>query len=110
MGEKELHGRYNAYKSMEDKGRTYHESEAVPASRLAVNVLELERIPLDPLTSGFEGVILELTERDGLFTLSEISPVSGNLVLRFTSRYENFVRDLFQRELRGYAADYAGGG
>ena len=82
---------------MRDGERTYQPSQAQP------NLLELERIALDPVTYGFSGVILELSERDGVFTLLEISPVSGNQVLRFTSTREQFIRRLFQRELEGYA-------
>ena len=82
---------------MRDGEQTYQPSQAQP------NLLELERVVLDPVTSGFSGVILELSERDGVFTLLEISPVSGNQVLRFTSTHEQFIRCLFQRELEGYA-------
>ena len=88
--------RYNTHQGMRDGEQTYQPSGAWP------NLLELERIALDPVTSGFSGVILELSERDGLFTLLEISAATGNQVLRFTSSHEGFIRDLFQQELEGY--------
>ena len=75
------------------------EKEPTYGFAAATNVLELRHITFDPLTSGFSGVVLELSENGGLFTLLEFSPITGNRTLRFTSRDEELVRNLFEAEL-----------
>jgi hypothetical protein len=66
------------------------------------NILELEQVPLDPLLTGFAGVILELSQHEGVFTFVEIAAGSGNIVFRISSRDENLVRGSFEREVAGY--------
>lgn len=67
-------------------------------------LLEIEQVILDPIVSGFEGVVMQLEEKGGLYTLREISVCSGNRILTVTSRDESFIRDLFTTDLEGYKA------
>ena len=67
------------------------------------NILELEQVPLDPVLTGFAGVILELSQRGGVFTLVELAAGSGNTILRISSRNEDFLRRFFESEVAGYA-------
>lgn len=74
-------------------GAAAHESE---------NIIKLEQVRFDPVLTGFAGVILELSEREGLFTLVELAVGSGNKILQVSSPREHFIRDLFERRLAGY--------
>lgn len=74
-------------------GAAAHESE---------NIIKLEQVWLDPVLTGFAGVILELSEREGLFTLVEIAAGSGNKILQVSSPREHFIRGLFEKEFAGY--------
>lgn len=65
-------------------------------------LLEIEQVILDPIFSGFEGVVLQMEEHDGLFTLLELSVCSGNRILHVSSQDEGLVRGLFERDLKGY--------
>lgn len=66
------------------------------------NILELEQVSLDPVLTGFAGVILELSQHEGVFTLVELAAGSGNTILRISSRDENLIRGFFEREVAGY--------
>ena len=68
------------------------------------NILELEQVPLDPVLTGFAGVILELSHDEGVFTLVEVATGSGNKVFRMSSRDEDLIWGLFERELAAYTA------
>lgn len=66
------------------------------------NILELEHLPLDPILTGFSGVIIELCENEGVFTLMEIAIISGNRIFRFSSQDEALVRRIFAGEVASY--------
>lgn len=66
------------------------------------NLLEIEQVLLDPVVSGFEGVVMQLEEEGGLYTLREVSVCTGNSIFTITSRDEVFIKSLFRRDLEGY--------
>ena len=77
------------------------------------NILVLVQVTLDPVLTGFSGVILELSEHGGVYTLFEMAAGSGNRLLEISSRDEAMVRWHFEKELEGFtrlAGGYEGAG
>jgi hypothetical protein len=66
------------------------------------SMLEIEPVLLDPVLSGFVGVIIELSEYEEVYTLFEFSAGTGNEILKVTSSDENFIRALFDHELEEF--------
>lgn len=69
----------------------------------AGEIIRLEHVWLDPVMCGFGGVMVELAEQGGLFTLLEVATTTGNRILKVTSRDEAYIKVLFERELAAYA-------
>lgn len=66
-----------------------------------IELLELLFVELDPLTDGFVGVLLEVHRRGDRYVLLETVSVTGNRLLRFSSKDRELVYAAFTRELGG---------
>lgn len=75
----------------------------VPLDNGRRNILALEQVALDPVATGFAGVVLELSEFGGRYTLFEMALGSGNRILKISSRDEELVRGCFEKELEGFS-------
>jgi hypothetical protein len=79
--------------------REEHQYPELPPQR---SILELETVPLDPVLSGFVGAVIELSEHEDTYTLFEFSAGTGNEILKVTSSDEDFIRALFDHELKEF--------
>lgn len=67
-------------------------------------LLESIAVELDPVADGFGGVLIELVRSGDEFVLTETASVTGNRLLRFSSRSEETARALLETEL-GWSGD-----
>ena len=70
----------------------------------AYEVLESVYVEMDPVLSGFEGVLVELCRKDDRYVLRETAAGSGNRLLEFSSKDERLVRGTFEKELSALSA------
>jgi hypothetical protein len=63
-------------------------------------VLESVVVGMDPAVDGFAGVLIELVAAGGSYAVVETAAGSGNRLLLFHSRSQEFARALFEAELR----------
>jgi hypothetical protein len=64
-----------------------------------IELLESLFVELDPLVDGFAGVLVEVYRRGDRYILMEAAPVTGNLLIRFSSRDKELVYAALAREL-----------
>jgi len=64
-------------------------------------LLESLFVELDPLESGFAGVLLEVHRHGDRYVLLEVAPFTGNRLLRFSSKDRGLVYAVLDRELDG---------
>jgi hypothetical protein len=56
-----------------------------------VELLESIFVEMDPLVEGFAGVLLEIHRHGNRYVLQEVAPVTGNTLLRFSSKDRELV-------------------
>lgn len=61
-------------------------------------VIRVDTVELDPILSGFTGIVSELSRNGDLFTLYQFASATGNRLLFVQSRNESRIRELFQKE------------
>ena len=62
-------------------------------------LLESLFVELDPLVEGFAGVLLEIHRHGNRYVLQELAPVTGNRLLRFSSKDRELVYAALTHEL-----------
>jgi hypothetical protein len=62
-------------------------------------LLESLFVELDPLEDGFAGVLLEIHRHGDRYVLLETAPMTGNQLLRFSSRDRELIYAAFTQEL-----------
>ncbi len=62
-------------------------------------LLESLLVELDPLEDGFAGVIVEVHRQGDRYVLLEITPATGNHLLRLSSKDRELVYSAFTQEL-----------
>ena len=62
-------------------------------------LLEFLFVELDPLEDGFVGVFIEIHRLGDRYVLLEIAPMTGNRLLRFSSKDRELVYAALVREL-----------
>lgn len=69
-------------------------------SPCTTRLIDIERVALDPLLGGFSGVIVELLWSGDSFVVQQSAEVTGNRLLRFTTRSEELARTIFEERAR----------
>jgi hypothetical protein len=59
-------------------------------------LLDVERIDLDPLVDGFSGVVVELLVEGDHYVVRQTAELTGNPLLCFRTRSEALARALFE--------------
>ena len=59
-------------------------------------LLDIERIELDPVCHGFHGAVVELLVEGDHFVVRQTATLTGNPLLRFTTKSEELARSLFE--------------
>ena len=64
-------------------------------------LLEVLFVEMDPLEDGFSGALVEVHRHGDRYILLETAPVTGNRLLRFSSKDRKLVYAALARELGG---------
>lgn len=59
-------------------------------------LLDIQRIELDPLIDGFSGVVVELLMEGDRYVVRQTAELTGNRLLCFRTRSEALARALFE--------------
>lgn len=59
-------------------------------------LIDIERIDLDPITYGFSGVIVELLREGDSYVVLQSAEASGNLLLRFVTHSGQRALEVFE--------------
>jgi hypothetical protein len=61
-------------------------------------LIDIDRIDLDPVTDGFSSVVLELLREGDFYVVQETAQTTGNRILRFCTHSEERALHLFESE------------